>query len=208
MQDIDSKTDAFVKACHKVAAYDLVKCSSGNMSWRLDEDNAMISASGSWLGEITPQQVAVCKLKDGTCVSGPTPTIESEFHLGIIRQNPEVNVVLHFQSPYATAIACGDPASYNYNVIIEVPAYIGTPAIVPYIQPGSTQLAQAVIAAMKNAKMAILRNHGLVTVGTDFNETIERACFFELACRILLCQDNPKFLNDKQIEALRKTSKI
>ena len=208
MQDIANKTEAFVKACHKVGVYDLVKCSSGNMSWRLDENNAMISASGSWLGEITPQQVAVCKLKDGTCVSGPAPTIESEFHLGLLRQNPEVNVVLHFQSPCATAIACGEPESYNYNVVIEVPAYIGTPAIVPYMQPGSTQLAQAVIAAMKNAKMAILRNHGLVTVGTDFNEAIERACFFELACRILLCQDNPKFLNDKQIEALRKTSKI
>ena len=168
----------------------------------------MISASGAWLGEITAEQVTVCKLKDGTCVSGPAATIESAFHLGILRQNPEVNVVLHFQSPYATAIACGEPASYNYNVIIEVPAYIGTPAIVPYMQPGSTQLAQSVIAAMKNAKMAILRNHGLVTVGTDFNEAIERACFFELACRILLCQDKPELLNDKQIEALRKTSKI
>ena len=208
MQDITAKTDAFVKACHKVGVYDLVKCSSGNMSWRLDENNALVSASGSWLGEITAEQTCCCNLKDGICPSGKTPTIESAFHLGILRQNREVNVVLHFQSPYATVIACGEPASYNFNVIIEVPAYIGTPAIVPYIQPGSDELAQAVIASMKDAKMAILRNHGLVTVGADFNEAIERACFFELACRILLCQDNPKFLNDKQIEALRKTSKV
>jgi ribulose-5-phosphate 4-epimerase/fuculose-1-phosphate aldolase len=208
MQDITSKTDAFVKAAHKVGAYNLVKCSSGNMSWRLDDEHALVSATGSWLGEITPEQVSVCKLKDGTCVSGPAATIESQFHLGILRQNPEVNVVLHFQSPYATAIACGDPASYNYNVIIEIPAYIGTPAVVAYMQPGSNELAQAVIDAMKNAKMVILRNHGLVTVGKDFNEAIERATFFELACQILLSQDKPKFFNDKQIEALRKTSKV
>ncbi len=208
MQDITGKTEAFVKACHKLGDFDLVKCSSGNMSWRLDDNNAMVSVSGAWLAEITAEQVSVCNIKDGTCVSGPAATIESEFHLGILRQNREVNVVLHFQSPYATAIACGDPASYNYNVITEVPAYIGAPAIVEYILPGSSELAQAVISAMKNAKMAILRNHGLVTVGKDFNEAIERACFFELACRILLCQDNPKFLDDKQVEALRKTSKI
>ncbi len=208
MQDIANKTDAFVKACHKLGDFDLVQCSSGNMSCRLDDKSVLVSASGAWLAEITAEQVAVCELEGGVCVSGPAATIESEFHLGILRQNPDVNVVLHFQSPYATAIACGDPASYNYNIIIEIPAYIGTPAIIPYILPGSTELAQAVIEAMKNAKMAILCNHGLVTVGKNFNEAIERASFFELACRILLCQDKPKFLNDKQIEALRKTSKI
>jgi len=208
MQDITGKIDTFVKACHKVGAYDLVKCSSGNMSWRLDDEHALISASGAWIPEITGQQVSVCKLKDDTCVSGPVPTIESAFHLGILRQNPDVNVVLHFQTPYATSIACGDPTSYNYNVIIEIPAYIGTSSVVDYMQPGSSELAQAVISSMKNAKMAILRNHGLVTVGTDFNEAIERAAFFELACKILLTQDNPKFLNEKQIEALRKTSKV
>ena len=34
--------------------------------------------------------------------------------------------------------------------------------------------------------MAILRNHGFVTVGTDFNDAIQKGMFFELACDVIL----------------------
>ena len=200
----DSKIQDFVEISHKVAAYNLVQCSSGNLSWRIEEDIAMLSASGAWLKELTAEQVAVCEISTGNCINDKTPTCESVFHLGILQNRPEMNVVLHFQSPYATAIACGQPEMVDYNMTIEVPAHIGTPAMVDYFPPGSTELAQAVIDAFKNTetRLAILKNHGLVTVGQDFNEAIQRAVFFEMTCQTLLTNPSAKPLSPEAVKYL------
>ena len=121
----DSKYEAFVAAAHKVAQYGLVQCSSGNLSWRVGPNEAMLSASGVWLAELTAQQIALCDLSSGQCVNGVKATCEAGFHVGILKARTDANVVLHFQSPFATALACGDPGKYNLNLTIEVPVYIG-----------------------------------------------------------------------------------
>jgi ribulose-5-phosphate 4-epimerase/fuculose-1-phosphate aldolase len=204
----DSQITAFIEACHKVAAFRLVQCSSGNLSWRIGPDTALLSASRSWLGELTSEQVTICEIQSGQCINGKTPTCESMFHLGILKNRPEMNVVLHFQSPYATAIACGTPEKYNYNVIIEIPVYIGTPAAVEYLPPGSTELAQAAIETFRDSKthIAFLKNHGLVTVGRDFNDAIQKAVFLELACKILLTNPNAQPLTAEAVKSLRQSA--
>ncbi len=200
-----SKTGTFVNACRKVGRYGLVQCSSGNLSWRIDEHRALLSASRSWLAELTPEQVSLCDIQKGICINGVRPTCESVFHLGILKNRPEVNVVLHFQSPCATAIACDKPEQFNFNVIIEVPVYIGQPVIVPALGPGSPELAQATIDAFAgpDTRMVIMKNHGLATVGTDFDEAIQRAVFFELACRILLTAKDSQPLDETMVQTLR-----
>ncbi|MHC4394174.1 MAG: class II aldolase/adducin family protein [Planctomycetota bacterium] len=203
VQSNDEKIKAFAEACHKIAAYGLLRCSSGNMSYRLDEELAALSTSGAWFEELGTDEVAICRLEDGRCVNGKTLTSEKALHLGILRDRDDVDVVLHFQSPFATAVACGKTQDYNFAVIIEVPYYIGEVAVVEYLPPGSDELAEAVVSAMKKRDMAILRNHGLVTAGKDFRDVIEKASFFELACQILLCQDKPGFLSQRAIEAIR-----
>lgn len=206
MQKYESDITEFVAACHKTARYGLVRCSSGNLSQRIGPDTALLSVSGSWLGELTAEQVAICEINSQTCINDKTPTCESVFHLGILQRRPEVNAVLHFQSPYATAIACGKPEAYDYNMTIETPVYIGQPAIVDYLPPGSKQLAQATINAFANRKtrMAILKNHGLVTVGKDINDAIQKGVFFEMTCQILLTNPDANALALEEVEHLRQ----
>lgn len=184
----DSKYQTFAQAAHKAAQYNLVQCSSGNLSWRVTPDKAMLSASGAWLAELTTDQIALCDLASGQCVNRVKPTCEAGFHLGILNARPDMNVVLHFQTPYATALACGEPEKVDFNVIIEIPLYIKHIAVVDYNTPGSTELADAVIQALSDTctHMVILKNHGLVTVGTTFDNAIQKAAFFELACQIRL----------------------
>jgi ribulose-5-phosphate 4-epimerase/fuculose-1-phosphate aldolase len=71
-------------------------------------------------------------------------------------------------------------------VIPEIPFYIGAIADVPYLMPGSTDLAAAVTEAMATHDLAQLRHHGQVVAGTDPNDVIQKARFFELACEIVL----------------------
>jgi len=134
---------------------------------------------------------AVVRIADGTVLNRAKPSVESGFHAGVLQARPEMNVVLHFQTPFATTLACReDLAKINFSVILEVPYYIGKVAIVPFFQPGSEPLAKAVIAALATHNMAVLRNHGMVVVGTTFDDAIQKAVFFELACEIIVRAGN------------------
>jgi ribulose-5-phosphate 4-epimerase/fuculose-1-phosphate aldolase len=186
----EERIGEFVEACRRVAAEGLVRVSSGNLSWRLGDGRVLLTGGGTWLGEITEPEVAVCRLEDGAVLNRVRPSAELGFHLGILRARPDVNVVLHFQTPCATAIGCMDGQPPSFYVIPEIPYYIGPVAFVPYLNPGTAELAQAVVEAMRSHNMAILRNHGEVTVAADFRRAIQNAAFFELACDIVLKAGN------------------
>ena len=192
------KIDEFVAACRKVCACGLLRYSSGNMSCRLDGETVAVSARGAWLGEMTADDVAICRLVDGESVNGKQPTAENGFHMGILQSRADANVVLHFQSPFATAIACGAENEYNFDVIPELPIYIGEVGFVEYLPPGTKELADAVVSAMRDHDLVICRNHGQVVIGRDFKDVIQKAGFFELACEILLRQDKPRFITEQK----------
>jgi len=182
----DSRIEHFVAQCRRAARdYRLMKCSSGNASWRIDNGLMLVSASKSWLSDLTADQVTVCRVADGAPVQGPKPTIEIAFHAGILRARPDINVVIHFQTPFATVLTCRkEPV--DYYVLPEAPYYLGPVATIPFLLPGSKELADAVIAAMTGHNVGILQNHGQITVGKDFNETIQRAVFFEMVCETIV----------------------
>ncbi|NQT51902.1 class II aldolase/adducin family protein [bacterium] len=187
MTDVpDAVLDAFVAASREAARRRLLRCSSGNLSLRLDGERMLVTASRAWMGGLTREQVVLCRIADASVLAGPRPSVETRFHAAILRHRSDRSVVLHFQSPAATALACTDLAGVDFNVLPEIPYYIGPIGIVAYLPPGSEQLAEAVTAAMQQHDLAMLRNHGQVVVGTDLNDAIEKAEFFELACDILL----------------------
>lgn len=199
MHDLDD----FVLAAHRVAAHGLLQCSSGNLSWRLPDNQVALTARGSWLGELEKEQVVVCRLDDGESLNGAAPSVESGMHLGIYAARPEVNVALHYQSTAATTLACGRPETIDFFVIPEIPYYIGPVGIVEYITPGTRELAAAVAGAMRGHNLLLLKNHGQVVCGKDFDEVIQRACFFELACQIILHGRDVQPLSADAVNALK-----
>lgn len=182
----NEQIEQFVAQAHRVGDAGLTVCSSGNLSWRIEEE-VLLSGTGSWVPSLTKEKVAVCRLATGEVLNGVKPSMESGFHLGVLRERPDVNVVLHFQSPYATAVACMKNCPVNFNVTAEVPCHVGRKIpVIPYLRPGSKELAQAVVEAMKNHNSILLRKHGQVVCGKDFDQAFERAMFFEMACRIII----------------------
>lgn len=209
MRAISKKTiEPFVAACHEADARGLLRCSSGNLSWRVDEKRMLVTRTRSWLGRLTAEDVAVCAIADCASLNGVKPTVEVRFHAGILRARPDVDVVFHYQSPCATALACQRPARVDFNVIPEIPFYIGPVGWVPYLPPGSPELADAVVAEMANHDLAVMANHGQVTVARDFAHAVQNAEFFELACQILLANGRAvKPLSAKAVRALRAAAR-
>ncbi|MBR1627100.1 MAG: class II aldolase/adducin family protein [Bacteroidales bacterium] len=197
--------EEFIQAAHRVGKANLTVCSSGNLSWRIGNE-VLMSGTGSWVPNIREENIAVLNIEDGSVISGPRPSMEHGFHLGVLRERNDVNVVLHFQSPYATAIACRKVLPENFNLTAEVPCHVGDEiAIVPYHRPGSKELAEDVIQAMKEHNSVLLLKHGQVVCGKDFNQAFERAMFFEMACRILVLNgDNINPLTNEEIQDINK----
>lgn len=206
MKDIPKEyLEDFVAAAHRVAEYGLVFCGSGNLSWRVDNDRMLVTATNSWLVSISTDEVAVCRIADGATLNGKNPSKEIGFHAAILRERADVNVVLHFQSPCATTLACQQPKIENFSVIPEIPYYVGPVAVVPYLAPGSRELADAVTLAIAGHNLAILSNHGQVVVGEGFDQVIEKGTYFELACKIILgAGQQVQFLSKEAIADLRR----
>ncbi len=199
------KAEEFIAAAHRIAGYGLVRCAGGNLSMRLDEEYMIISAGGSWLECITADRLALCRIADAGGVMGPVPSSEATFHAGIMRTRSDVNVVLHFQSPDATAIACRVPPFERFNIIPEIPYYCGRVASLPYFDPGSGDLAEAVVGAAEDHNVILMRSHGEIAVGDTIDIVIQRAMFFELACGIII-KNNAEVdgLSQKSVDYLVK----
>jgi len=142
------------------------------------------------MADLSREQVSICRLVDGSVLEGPRATVEIGFHAGILKSRPDVNVVMHFQTPFATTLACRHADDINYFVIPEIPFYIGHVARVPYRLPGSGHLAEAVTTAMQKHDMVVMGNHGAVTAANDYSHAIQNADFFELACQIIVQGDS------------------
>ena len=201
---IENKIGYFIKQASRYAGAGLMLCSSGNLSWRIGE-KALVSGTGTWLSALTEGKVALCDVATGVPENGVRPSMESVFHLGVMRERADVNVVLHFQSEYATVVACMKEKPKNFNVTLEVPYHVGKIAVIPYYCPGSPELAQAVIEAMREHDAVLMSNHGQVVCGKDFDDVLQRALFFEMACRIIVQSGGAyNVLGERDVEDLKR----
>lgn len=198
--------EEFVRQAHRVGDAGLTICSSGNLSWRLGEE-MLVSGTGSWVPSLTTAKVSRLRIADGEVLNGVKPSMESVFHRGVMLNRPDVNVVLHFQSPYATLLACSKERPASIAVTAEVPLHVGRviPEI-PFMTPGSPELAEAVIEALKQRNAIQLLKHGQVVCGSSFDDVFQRAMFMEMAARItyqaIAAGKEPNVLTEEEIDAL------
>ena len=182
----NEQIDRFIDAAHRAGKAKLMLCSSGNLSWKIG-DQVLLTGTGSWVAGLKKEEVTICNLVDGSIVQGGKPTSENGFHLGVLRNRKDRNAVLHFQSEYATIISCMKNRPTDFNVTAEVTLYCGKEIpVVPYIRPGSPELAKAIIEALTDHDCAIMEKHGQVVCGKDLDDAFQKAMFFEMGCRILV----------------------
>jgi ribulose-5-phosphate 4-epimerase/fuculose-1-phosphate aldolase len=193
-----------IETARLAGSLNLVVSSSGNISVRLDDDTFAISSSGASMRDLDRASLSICRITDNVSFEGPGPSMETPLHREIYRCREDVNAVLHFQSPAATALACGENVDFNLNFIPEIPVYIKSVGIVPYFHPGSDDLAEGVASkAREGSNILILTNHGQVSLGKDLPAALRNAEFFELACQVACSGLRLMKFSDEAIETLR-----
>ena len=90
---------------------------SGNMSLQLNEQEILVTASGTRFDRLTPGNFTRCVLSDGAW-TGPKPSKELPCHLGIYRSAPWAQAAIHV-SPFYTTLAASSDLTIPNDLFVE-----------------------------------------------------------------------------------------
>ena len=166
---------------HELPANGLVVGSGGNVSGRdLETGLIVIKPSGVKFAKLTPETMVVVDI-DGNVIEGATkPSVDTGIHLYIYKHRDDVRGVAHTHSPYASSFAArGEriPA-----VLTPITHMLGRD--VPcsrYATPGEVDTGAAIIEAAEGGYAALVKAHGVFTMGQSATEATSIAMYLEEA---------------------------
>ena len=176
-------TAALIAAGRRVGAKQLTWGTAGNISARVP-GGFVITASGTRLDELTPEDFLTCSL-EGDLPAGCS--VESDMHRGVYRARPDVNAVLHCSAFHTTLVACS-AIELETAASTDTQYYLQRLARLPFLPPGSPELAAAVSEAAAGNDVMLLANHGSVAIAAGVDAAVNVTEALELMCRMLVAR--------------------
>lgn len=201
MTDADDLTRraAMVDICRRMNASGINQGTSGNLSMR-HGDGFLITASSLPYDTMQPEDLVEMAF-DGTYV-GRRPSSEWRFHRDILRARPDVDVVLHCHSVYATTLAIHHKTipAFHYMTAVAGGATIRCAA---YATFGTQALSDAALVALEGRKACLLGQHGQIALGKTLEAALWLAIEVETLSRMYvqaLTLGEPPILPDDEME--------
>ncbi len=194
---------ASIRACHpsggedirqellqtaaKLAATGLVTAAGGNISARSRQsDEFWITLTQEHKNSLRIERFVKLGL-DGVPMDaeGPTPSSERFMHAAIYRSRSDVNAIIHAHAPHSTTLGL---TGLPFLPISVEAACIGDLPRLPFLMPGSKELASEVARTLGGGQSVLLLNHGLVVASENLRgalnlvEVIERTAHTILEC--------------------------
>jgi len=163
----------------------LTTCSGGNISFKIDDENILITPSQLDKARLTASQIGIMSLDGKNHTPELKPTMESGMHLSIYKKRPDVKAIVHAHPTYATSFSVTDK-KVNCKLTGEARFVIGEPAYTKYALMGSEELAGIVSEATLNANVVVMKNHGALAVGETLLQAFDRLEVFEASAKITL----------------------
>ncbi|HHT01637.1 MAG TPA: class II aldolase/adducin family protein [Firmicutes bacterium] len=164
--------NALVAACRHLWQRGILGGFGGNLSVR--------QGDVIW---ITPAGRGKACLKATDIVRYPgtgRPSSELPLHRALYRCGDEIGAVVHTHSPCATAFACRGKTIPALTP--ESKQITGRIGLVPACQPGSDQLAEAVVECVASVQgVLLLQDHGVLTWAADLERAVLMAELVEEA---------------------------
>ncbi len=163
----------------------IVHGTAGNMSVR-DPGTGLvaISPSGMPYPIVTAEDVVVVDL-DGNVRDGRRkPSSETPLHTMVFRAQPRIRAIVHTHSHYSTVVST--IRDRLPPVLTEVCQVIGPEVpVTRYGLSGTPDFGLSVLEVLgEDTAAVILRNHGLITFGVNFDEALTVAEIVEEAAKV------------------------
>lgn len=163
----------------------------GNISMIIPEDEVVVitPTGGLEYTEIEPDDIPILDYEGNTIEGNTRPSVETPLHLAIYKARPDVQAIIHTHSVFCTAMAVARKPipAVSEDLIFSVG---GAVDVAPYKRPGSAELAEVVVEALKDKNAVLLANHGLVVVGKTLKEALTTALICEKTAKATLLAAN------------------
>ena len=181
--------ELLLKATQEMVRHGLVGNYSGNASLRLNEKTSaglvLVTPSHRAYSELEAEELVVVDLEGEPVEGAMAPSSETHLHLEIYKRREDVGAILHTHSIFASVAAVAGlaiPPIVDEMVITlggEVP-------IAEYGFPGTEELSQRTVEALGDRNAVLLRNHGLVGVGSTLEQALEVCHLVERVAQIFV----------------------
>jgi L-fuculose-phosphate aldolase len=152
----------------------LITSNDGNMSARLDEGRALITAAGASKGRMSAAELILVDLEGNVLAASCLhPSSEMPMHLEVYKHRPDVKAVIHAHPVFATALTV---AGLNFpdGVLPESTLGLGEVPVTAYATPSSDEDAAAIRPLIRDHSAILLKQHGTLTVGADLETALVR----------------------------------
>ncbi len=189
-------------------AAQLITATGGNVSVRVPDsaDEAWITPSQLFKGDLRPEILVRMGMDGRSLEEGArSPSSEALMHTAVLKAKAEAQAVIHCHAPHATILVNSE---LPFLPISTEAAFFQNIGRIPFIMPGTQELADAIVEAMGDGWAVLMQNHGLLVAGrslrraADMAEIIERTSQVIIGCYAVGKQ--PPVLPEETVEMLSR----
>jgi L-fuculose-phosphate aldolase len=179
--------ERLAKVGHEIFAEGLTHGASGNISARIPGTNkCIIKPSGYSFAELKPHLFIVVDIGTRKVLEGnEKPSIETPFHTKLYRQWPDAGGVVHVHPHYSTILSIIGAEIIPMGIeITEAPSLAKGIPVAKFAPPGTEELADNLVEAMKDHVAALMPHHGLTTIGKTIEEAATNSRIVEFLAQL------------------------
>ncbi|MCR4651968.1 MAG: class II aldolase/adducin family protein [Lachnospiraceae bacterium] len=195
---VEEAGEKIIRAGLELMEKGLITRTWGNISARLSDTTFLVTPSGRSYDSLTPSDLVTVNIKDCSYEGTITPSSESGIHADTYKLRSDVDFIIHTHQPYASAIGViGTDITDYENLKTDENSVVGQGLsytdilgeLIPcaaYGMSSSKYLRDKVRKCLKKnrtAKAILLRNHGVIAVGSDYEDAFRIAIALEEMCR-------------------------
>jgi L-fuculose-phosphate aldolase len=163
----------------------LVVGSGGNLSMLLpDKKSFLVTGTGTSLDRLDEDSFAVVSLDGTYSSSGTQPSSEYRVHLAAYQTRGDVTICIHLH-PQASVLLAALGIETKFVTVDHV-YYLRKIVRIPWIRPGTQEIADAVAREIAGVNVLVLENHGCVVVAGNPELAFSRALNLEEAAELTL----------------------
>lgn len=199
--------------CRQLFADGLTYGTSGNVSARVPgTDTCLIKPSGYRFCDLDPEHFLLVDINTREVLKGTAkPSIETPFHTKLYQQWPEAGGVVHIHPKYCTILSILGKEIVPMGLdLYEAPALAKGVPLSRFAFPGSEELADNMVEAMKEHVACLMPHHGCTTIGKSIEEATQNAKVLEALAQLqyeVMLVGEPESLPQSMLDMLVKKAK-
>ena len=176
-----------IEAGHKLVESGLAARTWGNISVRISSTHFLITPSGLPYETLQPEQLVRVRISDCDYEGSVKPSSEKGIHAAAYLHRPDAGFVIHTHQEYASCVSVSGKALNDLNH----PILGDCVPCAAYGMPSTKKLQRNVDSVMvkyPTCNAILMRNHGALCIGRDYERAFELAYALEEVSRTVFEQ--------------------